>query len=161
MSDEMIKIIIIFVFTAFIIYIINKLMRQSPMMIEGLENMPSKDAITANADGSNVQTIKENGEAGNAANYATKLKNIVTKMNDTFLIDKYRKDYENVVINMDDLVNGIMLKTVLNIQASPQDQGAVVKQLAVLNMLNESKTSLNNVMKYIDKSGGSSTGKWL
>ena len=70
-----------------------------------------------------------------------------TQIQDTLLISKYRTDYENVITDMDDLVDNLMLKTVLSVDPSnPQ------KTLDELNSLNESKTSLENVMKFIDKS---------
>lgn len=86
------------------------------------------------------------GVAGNAASYAAALKAESIKLQDTALITKYRADYENVVINLDDLVDNLMLKTALSIDQSKPEEG-----LAKLVDLNNSKTALNNVMKFIDK----------
>ena len=86
-----------------------------------------------------------NGLAGGAAGYAANLKAEVIKLQDTILISKYRKEYENVVINMDDLVNNLMLQTTLKIDQSKPQEG-----LAKLVILNNAKQSLNNVMKFID-----------
>jgi hypothetical protein len=155
MNEEFVKILLIIAIILVLIYFTMKAMKNK-MTLEGLENMPTMDG-----SGNNIQTMKENGEAGNAVNYAAKIKNVVTKMTDTFLIDKYRKDYETTIINIDDLVDNLMLKTALNIQVSPQDPGSAIKQLQILNILNESKNSLNNVMKFIDKTGTSSSSKWL
>ena len=63
------------------------------------------------------------------------------------LISKYRADYENVVINMDDLVNNLMLQITLNI-----DQSKPEASLGKLAQLNQAKAALNSVMKFIDKS---------
>ena len=64
-----------------------------------------------------------------------------------FLISKYRSDYETIVLNLDDLVNNLMLGAALNVNPKKPHE-ALVK----LAELNQSKTALNNVMKFIDKS---------
>jgi hypothetical protein len=102
---------------------------------EGLENNDSKTTSTSS------------GVAGGAAAYAANIKEKVIKIQDTTLISKYRADYENVVINMDDLVNNLMLQVTLNI-----DQSKPEASLAKLAQLNLAKAALNNVMKFIDKS---------
>ena len=88
-----------------------------------------------------------NGVAGGAAAYAANIKAQVIKLQDTTLISKYRADYENVVINMDDLVNNLMLQVTLNV-----DQSKPEASLAKLAQLNMAKAALNSVMKFIDKS---------
>jgi hypothetical protein len=87
-----------------------------------------------------------NGVAGGAAAYAANIKAQVIKLQDTTLISKYRADYENVVINMDDLVNNLMLQVTLNV-----DQSKPEASLAKLAQLNQAKAALNSVMKFIDK----------
>jgi hypothetical protein len=106
---------------------------------EGLENNDSKTTSTT--------TSTSSGVAGGAAAYAANIKEKVIKIQDTTLISKYRADYENVVINMDDLVNNLMLQVTLNI-----DQSKPEASLAKLAQLNLAKAALNNVMKFIDKS---------
>jgi hypothetical protein len=88
-----------------------------------------------------------NGVGGSAAAYGANIKAQVIKLQDTTLISKYRADYENVVINMDDLVNNLMLQVTLNI-----DQSKPEASLAKLAQLNMAKAALNSVMKFIDKS---------
>jgi hypothetical protein len=110
---------------------------------EGLENSTSSTSSTTPSTTSSTTS----GVAGGAAAYAANIKEQVIKIQDTTLISKYRADYENVVINMDDLVNNLMLQVTLNIdQTKPQDS------LAKLAQLNLAKGALNNVMKFIDKS---------
>ena len=88
-----------------------------------------------------------NGIAGNAEAYAANIKAQAIKLQDTTLISKYRSDYENVIINLDDLVNNIMLQITLTIDQSKPEAG-----LSKLAQLNQAKAGLNNVMKFIDKS---------
>jgi len=108
---------------------------------EGLETASSSTSSSSSSSSSS------NGVAGNAAAYAANIKAQVIKLQDTTLISKYRSDYENVVINMDDLVNNLMLQVTLNV-----DQSKPESSLAKLAQLNQAKAALNNVMKFIDKS---------
>ena len=107
---------------------------------EGLENASSSTTTTSSSSSTS------NGVAGNAAAYSANIKAQVIKLQDTTLISKYRSDYENVVINMDDLVNNLMLQVTLNV-----DQSKPEASLAKLAQLNQAKAALNNVMKFIDK----------
>jgi hypothetical protein len=102
---------------------------------EGLETTTTTTSSTSN------------GVGGSAAAYGANIKAQVIKLQDTTLISKYRADYENVVINMDDLVNNLMLQITLNI-----DQAKPEASLAKLAQLNMAKAALNSVMKFIDKS---------
>ena len=86
-----------------------------------------------------------NGITGNAASYAAAIKAQVSLLQDSLLISKYKNDYENVIINMNDLVNHLMLQTVLSI-----DHNNPINGLDVLVSLNETNNALNNVMSFLD-----------
>jgi len=94
----------------------------------------------------NAVTPTDNGIAGNAASYGAQIKAATIKLQDTFLISKYRSDYETVILNLDDLVDSLMLKTVLSIDTN--NPGDSVKKLADMN---QAKIALNTVMKFVDK----------
>ena len=98
-------------------------------------------------DGSgNVTQSSTNGIAGNAASYGATIKSANIKMQDMFLISKYRSDYETAILNLDDLLSSLMLQTALTVDTkNPQ---ATIKQLADMN---QAKTALNTVMKFVDK----------
>jgi hypothetical protein len=100
---------------------------------------------TTDTSSSNAVTTSSLGVAGNAQTYAANIKTAFIKNQDTLLISKYRTDYENVVLNLDDFINSNMLLTVLNIDLTNPNSG-----LQTLVKLNEAKSALNNVMKYID-----------
>jgi hypothetical protein len=108
---------------------------------EGLENKSGSSSTTTTSS-----STSSNGVAGEAASYAANIKNQVIQLQDALLVSKYRTDYENVVINMDDLVNNLMLKTTLTI-----DQTNPLPGLGRLAALGQVKAALNNVMKFIDK----------
>ena len=93
-----------------------------------------------------VVTPTGNGIAGNAAAYGAQIKAATIKLQDTFLISKYRSDYETVILNLDDLVDNLMLKTVLSIDSNNPGDG--IKKLAEMN---QAKVALNSVMKFVDK----------
>ena len=86
------------------------------------------------------------GIAGNAASYGAQIKAATIKLQDTVLISKYRSDYETAILNLDDLVDNLMLRTVLSIDTN--NPAADLKYLADMN---QSKLALNNVMKFVDK----------
>jgi hypothetical protein len=93
------------------------------------------------------------GVGASANGYASSLKNKVTQMqNDVLLMTNkdYKKDYENIVLYMDDYVNALMLKTVLSINVNADNASDNIENIKTLNELNSAKASLNNVMKYID-----------
>ena len=124
-------------------YILYSILYPNPYSI--MEGM-SVDDVSSTSTTSTTSSTTSNGIAGNAAAYGANLKAQAVKAQDSFLISKYRTDYENVVINMDDLVNNLMLQTTLSIDpAKPQEA------LGKLVMLNNSKAALNTVMKFIDK----------
>lgn len=119
-------------FILFIIYILLKF----TTTVEGLET------LTPISSG-------EGGVAGNADSYASTIKSNTIKQQDTFLISKYRKSYETVILNLDDLINNLMLQTTLNIDSNGKIEKAL-ESFKTLNTLSESKKALNQVMQFVD-----------
>jgi preprotein translocase subunit SecF len=116
------------------------------LLFRGLNyNLNFKEGLTTDTTTTTTISTVTDGIAGNAATYAAIIKAETVKLQDTFLISKYRKDYENVILNLDDYVDALMLKTALNIDKN--NPGTV---LSKINEMNNSKLALNNVMKFID-----------
>ena len=69
------------------------------------------------SSGSNMSIIEglENQTAGKAASFAEEIKELTTKKQDVLLISKYRRDYENAIINTSDLVETLMLEQTMAI----------------------------------------------
>jgi len=125
----------LFIFICFIVY----------LLFRGI-NFSYKEGMTTDASG-NTTTSSANGIAGNAAAYAATVKAANIKLQDTFLTSKYRSDYENAILNLDDLINNLMLKTALSVDSNnPAD---AIKNLADMN---QAKVALNSVMKFVDAS---------
>ena len=126
----------LFVAICFVIYVLFRSFNYNPMLIEGMTDA-SGNTITVNAPA--------NGIAGNAAAYAAAIKSATIKSEDTFLISKYRSDYETAILNLDDLLNNLMLKTALTINTD--NPGEAVEKLAKMQ---QAKLALNSVMKFVD-----------
>ena len=130
----------IFIGFCFLIYLVNKFLTYNQNNLSYMEGMTT--------DGSNnVPSSTTNGVAGNAASYAAQVKAAAVKIEDQLLIPKYRTDYENVILNLDEFVNDLMLQTALNV--NPNNPLTTITQLS---QLQQAKAGLNSVMKYVDSS---------
>ena len=134
MNDELFKLIGITIVAAFIIYMVIKMFQLQVKVVEGLANQD--DSATS-------------GEAGTSTSYAAAIKAQVVKLQDELLISKYRKDYENVIINLDDYISFLMLKQSLNMKVDG-DVKSNIEAINSLNSLKSAKDSLNVTMKFLD-----------
>jgi len=129
--EKQIYTFLLFLGFCFIVYLFFRV----PSTVEGMTTDASSNSVSTG-------TL---GVAGNAQTYAANIKSAFVKNQDVLLVSKYRTDYENVVLNLDDYINSTMLLTALNVDlTNPQPA------LQSLVGLNEAKSALNNVMKYID-----------
>jgi hypothetical protein len=136
MKKELIN-LALFLFICFIVYLLFRSLSVNTLSNYGIEGMTNSD------DSSSAS----NGVAGNAAAYAASLKAATIKKQDTFLISKYRNEYEDAILNLDDYINNFMLQTALNVD--PNDPESAVKKLAEMN---QAKAALNSVMKFVEQS---------
>ena len=111
------------------------------------DKMTFKEGMTDDSSNETSSSSTENGIAGNAATYGANIKTQTIKLQDTLLISKYRSDYETAILNLDDLVNNLMLKTALTVDKDKPNQS-----LMALAQLQQSKIALNTIMKFIDSS---------
>ena len=110
-----------------------------------INNIFNKEAMTDMSGNVVATNMPQNGVAGNAAAYSASLKAATIKYQDTFLISKYRSDYESTILNLDDLINNLMLKSALSID--PNKPQETLEKLATMQ---QAKVALNSVMKYVD-----------
>ena len=112
-------------------------------------NLNTKEGMTRGSSDSSTSSSStsstNNGVAGGAAAYAANIKLNVIKLQDELLISKYRTDYENVILNLDDLVSNLMLQTALTI-----DTTKPAESLGKIQELGQTKIALNGIMKFID-----------
>lgn len=130
----------LFIFMCFILYLIFRHFNYEKTIVkEGLTDLSGNMIISP-----------PNGIAGNASRYAATIKAENIQMQDLFLINKYRTDYESIILNLDDYLNNTMLNTVLTIDYTKPDSS--INAIAKLNYFNQAKQSLNSLMKYVDTS---------
>jgi hypothetical protein len=105
---------------------------------EGLEN---NETNTTRSSG-------PNGIAGNGSTYLTQLKQKTTLMQDKFNLNnsEYRKNTEDIIIEMDKLIGFVTLEAILTTsQDKPQ---ATIRKLSELS---QARVALNNALKFVDK----------
>ena len=125
-QDDFFKIIGIIIVCFFIIYMVVKMFQLQSNVIEGLTNPDT------------------------TANYSANIKSKVIKLQDELLITKYRKDYESAIINLDDYIGYLMIQQVLNMNLDG-DMKSNIASINSLNILKNSKESLNAAMTFLDK----------
>ena len=125
----------LFIGICFVIYILFRSFHYSPL----------REGMTDSSGNSVTVSTPTNGIAGNAAAYAAALKSATIKSSDTFLISKYRSDYESAILNLDDLINNLMLNTALTLNQNSPHQ--TIERLA---QMQQAKVALNSVMKFVD-----------
>ena len=141
-AEEIFKVIGFIVFALAIIYYFGKCMSFQTSIIEGLEN-----ADTDNKPDT-VANKTPGGIGANAATYLAGIKSLTVKLHDELLIDKYKSDYEAIVLATDDLISMIMVKSLLELKVDPTKPGS---GLAMIIECKAGKEALNDVMKIIDK----------
>lgn len=124
---------VLYIILAFItIYIISKLFNSNSYM-EGLENK----------DGGSIKNkldmlSKEIDELNNTANEELQL-------------DKYKENYENIIIAYDEYIDKLILQKIMNSNIVKND-----KDMKSINETIQLKINLNNVMDSLDKAHASS-----
>ena len=142
--------ICIFVGICFFAYLIFRNMNNNYLnqdQYNYIEGMTASEVATKkpNASSTTSATSVSNGAAGTAASYAAQIKSQAIKIEDQLLITKYRTDYENVILNLDELINDLILQTALNVNlTNPQES------MVQLSQLQQAQGALNVAMKYID-----------
>jgi preprotein translocase subunit SecF len=144
-NDSIFKIVGIIVIGGFLIFIAFKSLNLQMKIMEGF-------AVTTSTDTKPATPLNIVNAAGSVGNFSNKVAEHVIKLQDTFLIKQYRKDYENLIINSDEYVSYLMLQTLLNIKPddTTESKAANVKLFETMNTLNTSKATLNALMKFVD-----------
>ncbi len=95
-------------------------------------------------EGFDTQTKVQLG--ANARKFADEIKLEAKTKHDRFLFSTYHGDYEKAIVNMADLVEMIMMETLLSI--NPKDPMKGIDKLAKLG---QSKAALNILLKDLDR----------
>ena len=144
-NDNLYKYIGMAIIAIFIIYIILRTLNYQATIIEGLTSGDTDDNDTAKTDKDKIPDMI-------SAN--------TTKVEDGLLIDKYKKTYEDIIINLENNVNYYMLGGIMKsseiISNNPLSADSQ-KIISNLNNLKTFKDTLNDSMNFLDKSSDGST----
>jgi hypothetical protein len=86
----------------------------------------------------------------NSTTFHQKLKEQHLNLKNDLNIPKHRNDYENILIEMNDYVDGLMLNEVLNVDPNNISNPKIINTIQNITKMNQSKESLNKIMKYLD-----------
>ena len=137
MNEDLLKIVGIIALVIFLLYLVSNSLKLhlnlQRTIFEGLEN---------NGD---------NGIGGSAATYATEISKKATQLHDSLLVSKYKSDYENAIMNLDEYLGLAMLQTSLQISSKDPTSPENMALLTNLNTLHASKQALNAVMTVVEQ----------
>jgi hypothetical protein len=141
-NEDILKFLGICVVVGVLVFYGVKFLKLQAQVLEGATTMSN----------SGTTTTTTNGVGGGASQYNTALKAQVTNMQDTLLIPKYRSEYENVLLNLEDFINLSMLRASLNIITEDTQEARRTNQVlySSLKTMSDAKGSLNSIMKYLD-----------
>jgi len=134
------------------LYILIKTLTFQGKIIEGLTNSTEATSEpTSSAEISLLNTVTSKSTEGITAQN--------NKLQDILALDKYRTDYENLIIALEDYANVMMVAKVVGIGAKvstlsngqPVTNG-IIEDMEKANKLKEFISTLNASMSYIDKS---------
>lgn len=91
--------------------------------------------------------IQETGPGVSSIQAADKIKTMVQKQKDIFLIPKYNKNYEKIILQAEELLNLQMLNQTIALT----NVGATKDVVASIVSLKQAKDALSDVMKYNDE----------
>jgi len=150
MNGDFLKTVGLMIVIAIVIYfafrVMNKLIPSLQQTfndnLEGLTTL--SDSKSRNNLGSSF-----NGVAGNAANYAKKIESQTAKMVDGMLIPKYRSDYEQILLHLENYHNASLFSKLLNYNLNDPTKSS--EELSdIVKHHDNVVQSLNNAMKFLD-----------
>jgi hypothetical protein len=148
METDLFKLVGIVIVSFYIIYLVIGIFKAQSDLLEGFTSDSAIDSKKATTSSTST-TSGSLGIAGSAQSYAEEVKANYVKLQDELLVPKYRKEYENIIINMDDYIGMLMLKQLVNINPNA-DLKINIEAISNLNSLKASKDTLNSIMKFLD-----------
>lgn len=148
METDLFKLVGIVIVSFYIIYLVIGIFKAQSDLLEGFTGDSVIDSKKATTSSSSSTTSSSLGIAGSAQSYAEEVKANYVKLQDELLVPKYRKEYENIIINMDDYLNAKMMEQILSIKMGSNSETESFKNLSTLY---SAKSALNDAMKWVDK----------
>ena len=103
-----------------------------------------------NKKNNKTSTINNTSRGINSTTFHEKIKEQHLNLKSDLNIPKHRGDYENILIEMNDYVDGLMLSELLNIDPNNINNSKLINTIQNITKMNQSKESLNKMMKYLD-----------
>ena len=144
-NDNLYKYIGMIILAIFIIYIILRTLNFQATLIEGLTTAESTTNDTSKTDKDKIPDMIN-------AN--------TTIIEDGLLIDKYKKTYEDIIINLENNVNYFMLGGIMKNSETISKNPMSADSQKIINNLNNLKIfkdTLNDSMNFLDKSSSVNT----
>jgi hypothetical protein len=135
MSNEYIN---IFTFLFFMLILSFLFFKIHQSQIEGMKN--NDNEINNNNTGHGI----------NSTNLTEQLKINHHNMKDKLNIKEHRNNYENVIIDMSDYLDGLMLNELLSINPSSISKEKIMNIIENINKMSSGKQNLNKIMKFLD-----------
>ena len=146
------KYIGVFLLVLFLIYFVGHMGTYQKKLVEGLTSMD-------NDDDSDDDSGSSSNCGSNSDKIAENVSDMAEKITDGLLIDKYRENYENILINLDEWASASILKTLVcgkintkqDVSSSNSDAKKTIAAMAVVKDLHAFKGILEGSMKYLDQ----------
>jgi hypothetical protein len=135
-NEDILKFLGICVVVGVLVFYGVKFLKLQAQVLEGATTMSN----------SGTTTTTTNGVGGGASQYNTALKAQVTNMQDTLLIPKYRSEYENVLLNLEDFINLSMLRASLNIITEDTQEARRTNQVLYSSLKTMSDDDNNKII---------------
>ena len=90
------------------------------------------------------------GHGTNSSKLIDKLKVEHNNIKDKLNIKQHRNNYENVIIDMNDYLDGLMLNELLSLNHNSLDPNNILNTVENINKMSSGKQNLNKIMKYLD-----------
>lgn len=156
-KDETYKYLGLAIALLFVIYIGGKTLKFQSNMIEGLTTQSNPSSQQPDK---NDFVLLENSAK-------TLFENIKTqndKLNDIVAVEKYRTDYENLLMVLEEYTNTMMLGKVISVSNKINENGVgkninwgIISEMDSANKLKSFIDTLNSSMKYIDRKKSSTS----
>ena len=108
------------------------------------------EGMTNKKNNNKTSSINNTSRGINSTTFHEKLKEQHLNLKSDLNIPKHRNDYENILIEMNDYVDGLMLSEVLNVDPNNITNSKLINTVQNITKMNQSKESLNKIMKYLD-----------
>jgi hypothetical protein len=108
------------------------------------------EGMTNKKNNNKSSSINNTSRGINSSTFHQKLKEQHLTLKSDLNIPKHRNDYENILIEMNDYVDGLMLNEVLNVDPNNINNSKLINTIQNITKMNQSKDSLNKIMKYLD-----------